>query len=105
MANNFDDNQDDNDMPDGHQVDIRLPPDLEGGTWANFAMISHSMHEFTIDFIRMNFDASAPNLPTNGVVVQRVNMSPLLAQQLIDALEQNWQGYAAKSMPPEIENS
>ena len=83
------------------QIDIRLPPELEGGTWANFAAISHSMHEFTIDFVRMNFDGS---VPIKGVVVQRINMSPLLAQQLIDALQQNWQGYAAKAMPPEIEN-
>ena len=87
--------------PEGQQIDIRLPPELEGGTWANFAVISHSMHEFTLDFVRMNFDGS---VPASGVVVQRINMSPLLAQQLIDALQQNWQGYAAKAMPPEIEN-
>ena len=43
------------------------------------------------------------SMPTSGVVVQRINMSPLLAQQLIDALQQNWQNYAAKAMPPEIE--
>ena len=97
MENNFEDGE----HPQGQQIDIRLPPELEGGTWANFAAISHSMHEFTIDFVRMNFDGS---VPINGVVVQRINMSPLLAQQLIDALQQNWQGYAAKAMPPEIEN-
>ena len=50
----------------------------------------------------MNFDGS---VPASGVVVQSINMSPLLAQQLIDALQQNRQGYAAKAMPPEIETS
>ena len=50
------------------------------------------MHEFMIDFVRMN-----GSMPASGVVGQRINMSPLLAQQLIDALQQN---YAAKAMPP-----
>ena len=49
----------------------------------------------------MNFDGS---VPASDMVVQRINMSPLLAQHLIDALQQNWQGYAAKATPPEIEN-
>ena len=56
-----------------------MPPEVEGGTWANFAVISSSMHEFSIDFVRMN-----GSMPTSGVVVQRINVSALLAQQLID---------------------
>ncbi len=81
------------------EVSIRLPPELEGGCWANFAAVAHSPYEFTLDFVRMNFDGSEPR---NGVVVQRIHMSPLFVQQLIDALQDNWKKYAAKAMPKEF---
>jgi hypothetical protein len=35
-------------------------------------------------------------------VVARVAVSPLFITQLIDALNSNWQAYAAKAMPREI---
>ena len=45
------------------------------------------------------------NSPTKATFARFSAMSPLLTQQLTDALQQNWQGYAAKAMPPpEIEN-
>ena len=81
------------------EVAIRMPPELESGCWANFAAVSHSPYEFTLDFVRMNFDGAEPR---NGVVVQRIHMSPLFVQQLIDALEDNWKKYAHKAMPREI---
>ncbi len=81
------------------EVPIRLPPELEGGCWANFAAVTHSPYEFTLDFVRMNFDGVEPR---NGVVVQRIHMSPLFVQQLIDALQDNWRKYAAKAMPKEL---
>ena len=81
------------------QVAIRVPPELEGGVWANFAAITHSPYEFTLDFVRMTFDGAQPR---GGVLVQRVNMPPLFVQQLIDALGDNWKKYADKAMPREI---
>ena len=81
------------------EVSIRLPPELEGGCWANFAAVTHSPYEFTLDFVRMNFDGSEPR---GGVVVQRIHMSPLFVHQLIDALQDNWRKYAAKAMPKEL---
>ncbi|HEY7538407.1 MAG TPA: DUF3467 domain-containing protein [Gaiellaceae bacterium] len=69
-----------------------------GGVWANYAQVSHSQHEFTIDFVRM--DATAPP-PGRGIVVARVAMSPLFVTQLIDALQKNWSGYAQKALPKE----
>ena len=81
------------------EVSIRLPPELEGGCWANFAAVSHSPYEFTLDFVRMNFEGSEPR---NGVVVQRIHMSPLFVNQLIEALGDNWRKYAAKAMPKEV---
>ena len=68
---------------------------IQAGIWSNFALVSHSPHELTIDFIRLDYTTSNP---TEGVMVQRVNMSPLLANQLIDALTDTLERYAA-TMP------
>jgi hypothetical protein len=85
--------------PAGKQPEIILRQEQIGGVWANFAQVSHSQHEFTIDFIRM--DGTAPP-PGRGIVVARVSMSPLFVTQLIDALQKNWSGYAQKAMPREL---
>lgn len=66
-----------------------------GGIWANWAAVSHSPYEFTIDFARLNFN----EMPPSGVIVKRVNLSPLFVRQLIDALEDNWKKYAEKALP------
>lgn len=82
------------------QPDINVTLDLRdfGGVWANFARVSHSEHEFTIDFVRLDHTTS----PLQGKVVARVNVSPLFVTQLIAALSHNWEKYAQKAMPPEV---
>ena len=77
-------------------MDIHIQGDhsMRGGIWANFAMVSHSPHEFTLDFARLDYNTR----PIQGVIVQRVNMSPLFVKQLIDALAANLADYAA-TMP------
>src|SRR3954466_3867551 len=87
------------DDAEGPKAEIILPPDQMAGVWANFASVSHSEHEFTIDFVRM--DGTAPP-PGRGVVVARVSMSPLFITQLIDALQKNWSGFAQKAMPRDL---
>ena len=69
-----------------------------GGVWANFAAVRHSPFEFTIDFARVDFDEGG----ASGVVVSRVNLSPLFVRQLMDALQENWDTYAEKAMPKEV---
>ena len=39
-------------------------------------------------------------LPTT--VVARVNLSPLMVTQLMEALKENWQNYAEKALPKEV---
>ena len=80
--------------------DIEIQGDLQmrGGIWANFALVSHSPHEFTLDFVRLDYMTENP---IQGVVVQRVNMSPLFVKQLIDALAANLADYA-QTMPDGI---
>lgn len=76
-----------------------MNPDQMAGVWANFAQVSHSVHEFTIDFVRLESTSN------RGVVVARVSVSPLFITQLISALTDNWQKYADKAMPKEIRDA
>lgn len=85
------------DEPTGPQ--IMIEPEKMAGVWANFAVVKHSPYEFTLDFVRLDFDGEAA---TSGVVVARVSVSPLFVTQLIDALQDNWQKYAAKALPPDV---
>jgi len=86
---------------EGAQPQLNLQLDIKemGGVWANFASVKHTKYEFTIDFARLDF---APNGDAAGIVVSRVNLSPLFIRELIDALEINWKSYSDKSMPPEV---
>jgi len=70
------------------------------GVWANFARVSQSEYEFTLDFVRLDFSTAPPN----GVVVGRVSVSPLFITQLIEALQGQWQQYSDRAMPPEVNN-
>lgn len=83
-------------LPDSGQplpVAVRVPPELQGGVWSNFATVKYSPYEFTLDFIRLDF---VEENPIGGVLVQRVNMSPQFAAQLIAALEANLSSYTAR---------
>ena len=79
--------------------EIILRPEQMAGVWANWAVVSHSEHEFTLDFVRMDGTTPAPG---RGIVVARVAVSPLLVTQLIDALSRNWSVYAKKALPREV---
>ena len=79
---------------------IHTQPDQLGGVWANAAAVRHSPHEFTIDFLRCDFDEQGR--AKAGLLVQRVNMSPLFVSQLISALQDNWQKYADKALPKDL---
>ena len=87
------------------RFNVRLPDSQAGGVWANFAGVNHSEHEFTIDFVRLDY--STVKVEDNereieGVIVARVGVSPLFVRQLITALEDNWAKYAKKAMPKEV---
>jgi hypothetical protein len=80
-------------------LDIKMPNELFGGVWANFAVVSHSQFEFTIDFVRVDYNQN------QGLVTARVNLSPLFVTQLLEALQANWQSYAKKAMPREVQDA
>jgi hypothetical protein len=83
--------------PEEPGLEIIVPPDQQAGVWANLALVTHSEHEFTLDFVRRD-----PHTASRGIVVARVSVSPLFVTQLQAALEANWQQYAQKALPKEI---
>lgn len=85
----------------GKPINLHLDVKDVGGVWANFAGVKHSEYEFTIDFARLDFSPEG----ATGVVVSRVNLSPLFVMQLIQALEENWNQYSKKAMPPEVRDN
>jgi Protein of unknown function (DUF3467) len=92
------------DTPQDHNpgqvhVSLEVPEAHRGGVWADFARVTNSPYEFTLDFARLDF-ATAPDM--QGVVVARVNLSPMLVTQLIRALETNWQAYAARAISSDV---
>ena len=85
------------------RLNVSVPAELRGGVWANFAAVAHSPYEFTLDFVRMEFaNETESELP--GALVARVNLSPLLVTQLIDALQENWERYASKALPVDLQS-
>ena len=83
---------------------ITVPESTSGGVWANFAAVSHSPYEFTIDFVRLDFaHGTSDTMP--GQVVARVNLSPLMVTQLMEALQSNWEKYADRALPHLDEDS
>jgi hypothetical protein len=93
------DDEDEGAEPTPASLEVVMDQSQFAGVWANFARVSHSEHEFTLDFIRI--DATQPEKP-RGIVVSRVSVSPLFVTQLIDALSDNWKTYAKKAMPKEV---
>jgi hypothetical protein len=88
--------------PQQVRLNVRLPEAQAGGVWANFAGVHHSEHEFTIDFMRLDYSSVSEEGEIKGIVVARVGVSPLFVRQLISALEENWAVYARKAMPREV---
>ncbi len=69
--------------PPQQQIQVNLDESVAEGTYANFAIISHSPSEMVIDFVRM-----MPGLQ-KAKVQSRIIMTPQNAKALSMALEQN----------------
>lgn len=91
-----------NDGENGEQqpLDLTIEPAQRAGVWANWAQVSNTKHEFTIDFGRLD-----SMVPRSGIVVARVSMSPLFVMQLLDTLHSKWDDYVRKSMPQEVRDA
>lgn len=69
------------------ELKIEVTPEVAGGTYSNFTVISHSGNEFFLDFIAM-----APNMP-QAKVQSRIIMTPENMKNLLFAIRDNVQKY------------
>ena len=80
--NNNHNNQEENVNPNP-QFQLELKPEIAGGVYCNFALISHSHSDFVLDFARV-----MPGMP-KPEVVSRVILAPEHAKRLLAALQEN----------------
>jgi hypothetical protein len=66
------------------QLNIHLDPENLAGVYSNFANVSFSNYEFTLTFARIDHEVEEGDVP--GVVVARVNMSPIFMHELLEAM-------------------
>lgn len=81
------------DQPAGQQIRINVEDAVKHGIYANFLVVSHSPHEFTLDFCQV--------LPggDGGVqadVVTRLKVAPTMVGRIIRALNTNMNAYEDK---------
>jgi hypothetical protein len=80
--------------PGERRLNIQMPAELIGGTYANFANVSFSQYEFTLTFARIEHEVEEGDVP--GAVVARVNASPRFVPELIAALQDTWSKYLTR---------
>ena len=76
------------------QLNLQVDPEQMAGVYANFVNVSFSDYEFTITFARVEHEVEEGDL--NGVVVSRVNASPRLAQDLLEAVQDAWSRWSTR---------
>lgn len=69
------------------QMQLEIKPEVAGGVYSNFAVISHSSSEFTLDFAKI-----LPGMP-KAQVDSRVIMAPEHVVRLLHALQENVMRY------------
>ena len=84
------------------ELQITLPPELEGGTYSNVLHVHHTAYEFTLDFGVMRpaeqDQAGAPvRVPVR--VVARIRIPVTLLFEVLKALNQNLTNYEATFGP------
>ncbi len=72
-----------NDKPKQGQINIELDESVAQGTYANLAIINHSVSEFVVDFVNI-----MPGVPKSKVR-SRIILTPQHAKRLLKALGEN----------------
>jgi hypothetical protein len=70
------------------EIEIKFPPELQGGVYANLMYVTHTKEEFIMDFIMA--------VPPAGTVTARVITSPGHIKRIIKALQENVDKYEKK---------
>lgn len=81
-------------QPQQPRVSIKVDDDRKFGDYANFLVVSHSAHEFTLDFCQIMPGGEAGSVAAE--VVSRVKIAPTMVGKVIRALNTNMTGYEDK---------
>lgn len=88
---------DPSERPAGQQWQVSVPDDLKHGTYANFLIVSHSPHEFTLDFCQTQPGGSSGERRAD--VVSRVRIAPTMVGKVLRALNTNLANYEDRFGP------
>jgi hypothetical protein len=79
---------------DRGQIKIQVDDEIKHGVYSNFLVVSHSAHEFTLDFCQVmpGGDGGA----VKAEVVTRVKVAPTMVGKIIRALDTNMTSYEDK---------
>lgn len=83
--------------PQQAQVRVVVDDDIKHGEYANFVVVSHGQHEFTLDFCQL-LPSGQPG-QVNADVVSRVRIAPTMVAQILRALNTNLSTYEEKFGP------
>jgi hypothetical protein len=88
-------------QPRGQQIEISVSDARKLGVYANFLVVGHSPHEFTLDFCQILPHGSSGKVTAE--VVSRVKVAPTMVGKIIQALNTNMTNYEDKfGMVPEV---
>jgi len=74
---------------DEPEIQIEVPPEVEVGVYANFALVSAGPHDFMIDFCQVMPQSGDEDDPPRARVVSRVRIAATFMVPLMQALSQN----------------
>jgi hypothetical protein len=77
----------------GQQINIKVSDDQKHGVYANFLVVSHSPHEFTLDFCQI---ITGKQNDVQAEIVSRVKVAPTMVGKIIQALNTNMTNYEDK---------
>jgi hypothetical protein len=80
--------------PSQQQIEISVDDSYKHGTYANFLVVSHSPHEFTLDFCQILPGGKGGKVKAE--VISRVKVAPTMVGKIIRALNTNMTGYEDK---------
>jgi len=70
------------------ELQIEVPPELEVGVYANFALVSAGEHDFTLDLCQL-MPRPDESEPPRARVVSRIRIAPSFVGPLLQAISQN----------------
>jgi hypothetical protein len=79
---------------DKQQISISVDDALKHGVYGNFLVVSHSPHEFTLDFCQVLPGGKEGKVKAE--VVSRVKVAPTMVGKIIRALNTNMTAYEDK---------